>query len=215
MKVAIVDYEMGNLFSLQNALRAISHNSVLTRSRRDILNAEHVILPGVGSADPAMTRLSKYELADALIERSKRGGLTSGICLGMQLMATMSAESACQPVKCLNLIPASVNLIAGASSRAEGIRLPSIGWYKTDIFVQAGKSSNTWMDRFHRQRFYYIHSYHMSVSNQNHLFGSYDYSHLKITSVVGSGPNMAVQFHPEKSGATGLEFLSCLINRKA
>lgn len=215
MKVAVVDYEMGNLFSLQNALKAISHSSFLTRSRKEILNAEHVILPGVGSADPAMTRLRNYELIDALIERSKRGGLTSGICLGMQLMATASTESVCQSVQCLNLIPATVNLIAGARSKSEDIKLPSIGWYKTDINPPEGNEHNGWLGRFDGQRFYYIHSYHLSVSNQNDMYGSYNYAHQKIASVVGSGPNLAVQFHPEKSGATGLEFLSCLVSRKA
>ena len=213
MKVAIVDYGMGNIHSLQSALKKVEVESYLSNDRKKILAAQHVILPGVGSAQPAMRRLWQYGLTDTLMERSKRGLPTTGICLGMQLMATRSTESEGEAVNCLNLIPATVDLINIDLETEEKVRLPSIGWYETDFSGAHSDQEFKWLHEFQGARFYYVHSYCMRVLEETHLYGNYLFAESEIASVVGSGSAMAVQFHPEKSGEVGLNFLSHLINR--
>ena len=213
MKIAIVDYGMGNIRSLQNALKKIAVDSYLSNDRKKVLGADHVILPGVGSAEPAMKRLWQSGLTDALMERSIRGAPTTGICLGMQLMATHSTEGEGDAVNCLDLIPATVDLITKDIQQPGNTKLPSIGWYRTYFPSVAGGQSNEWLNRFQGARFYYIHSYKMRVFDEKDLYGNYLFAQSEIASVVGAGPNMAVQFHPEKSGEIGLTFLHHLINR--
>ena len=213
MKVAIVDYGMGNIRSLQNALKKIAVDSYLSNDRKKILSADHVILPGVGSAEPAMKRLWQYGLTDTLMERSMRGVPTTGICLGMQLMATRSTECEGEAVSCLDLIPATVDLITEDIEQSDNIKLPSIGWYRTYFPSVSGQKRNEWLSRFQGARFYYIHSYRVRVLEKKDLYGNYSFAQSEIASVVGAGSNMAVQFHPEKSGEIGLNFLSHLGNR--
>jgi glutamine amidotransferase len=213
LKVAIVDYGMGNIRSLQNALKRIAVDSFLSNDRKEILGADHVILPGVGSAGPAMKRLWQYGLTDALMERALRCFPTTGICLGMQLMATRSTESEGNAVNCLDLIPATVDLINIDQEIVEKVRLPSIGWYETDFSGAPSDQEWHWLRKFQGARFYYVHSYCMRVLKKKDLYGNYLFAQSEISSMVGSGSNMAVQFHPEKSGEVGLNFLSQLIHR--
>ena len=214
MKIAIVDYGMGNIRSLQNALKKIAVGSYLSNDRKKILAADHVILPGVGSAEPAMKRLWQYGLTDALMERSIRGVPITGICLGMQLMASRSTESEGEGVNCLDLIPATVDLIGADLAAGEKIKLPSIGWYATDFSNPPSDIGWHWLNKFQGARFYYVHSYCLGGLSGQTLYGTYSHANLTIPSVIGLGSNAAVQFHPEKSGAIGLKFLSNLISRK-
>ena len=214
MKIAIVDYGMGNIRSLQNALKKIAVDSYLSNDRKKILAADHVILPGVGSAEPAMKRLWQYGLTDALMERSICGAPITGICLGMQLMATSSTESQGGAVNCLDLIPATVDLISANLASGVKIRLPSVGWYETDFSEATSDIGWRWLHKFQGARFYYVHSYCVGNLSRHTLYGNYLHSDLKIAGVVGLGANAAVQFHPEKSGEVGLQFLSELLRRR-
>jgi glutamine amidotransferase len=214
LKVAIVDYGMGNIRSLQNALKKIAVDSYLSNERKKILAADHVILPGVGSAEPAMKRLWNYGLTDTLLERSKRGVPTTGICLGMQLMATHSSESEGEPVSCLNLIPGTVDRISANPEVGVKTRLPSIGWYETDFSEAPSDMEWHWMHKFQGARFYYVHSYCMGNLKRQTLCGTYSYAGSKIAGAVSLGSNAAVQFHPEKSGEIGLRFLGEMLHRQ-
>ncbi|MEL0137560.1 MAG: imidazole glycerol phosphate synthase subunit HisH, partial [Halieaceae bacterium] len=173
MKIAIVDYGMGNIRSLQNALKKIAVDSYLSKDRKKILAADHVILPGVGSAEPAMKRLWQFGLTDTLMERSLRGAPITGICLGMQLMATRSTESQGEAVNCLDLIPATVDLITQDIEQPGNTKLPSIGWYRTYFPSDLGPKNNEWLNQFQGARFYYIHSYKVRVSDKKYLYGKY------------------------------------------
>lgn len=214
MKIAIVDYGMGNIRSLQNALKKIAVDSYLSNDRKKILNADHVILPGVGSAEPAMKRLWQYGLTDTLMERSMRGVPITGICLGMQLMTTRSTESQGESVNCLDLIPATVDLISTKLEAEVKIKLPSIGWYETDFSEAPSNLDWRWLNKFQGARFYYVHSYCVGNLSRQTLYGHYSYAELKIAGVIGLGANAAVQFHPEKSGEIGLRFLGELLHRQ-
>jgi len=204
---------MGNIRSLQNALKKIDVDSYISNDRKKILGADHVILPGVGSAEPAMKRLIQYGLTDALLERSIIGVPTTGICLGMHLMATRSTESEGESVNCLDLIPATVDLISANLEAEVKIKLPSVGWYETDFSEAPSDMGWRWLHKFQGARFYYVHSYCVGNLGPQTLYGNYSYADLKIAGVIGLGSNAAVQFHPEKSGEIGLRFLGELLHR--
>jgi len=210
VRVGIVDYGMGNIFSLQNALQEIGVESTLLTEPKFVVDAPHVIIPGVGGAEVAMARLHSSGLGGALVERAKLKKPTTGICLGMQLFSSNSAETSGGEVPCLDLISGRVKNIKSFVTKQDA-RVPSVGWYETNFDLKSTPDNMRWIEEFQGSRFYYVHSYQFITSNQKHTVAHYEYYGSSITSMVASGYNVAVQFHPEKSGKIGLEFLSKLI----
>jgi imidazole glycerol-phosphate synthase subunit HisH len=178
--VVVVDYGAGNTRSVCAALTHLDRESVITSDPHAIRDAEHVILPGVGSARSAMAHLNETGAAKALRKRFRDGGTTLGICLGMQLAMEHSDEGG--GVDGLALLEGDVVLLR------EG-RIPRLGWSVVEPWGEA---------------FYFAHSYAVRSTRE---VASVD----GVTVAVRSGAFLGVQFHPEKSGAAGLEFLEqCL-----
>jgi glutamine amidotransferase len=185
--IAIIDYDAGNISSVQNALNRLGYDSIITRDKDEILNAEKVILPGVGEASSAMSHLKKYDL-DEFIKELKQPFL--GICLGMQLMCRHSEEG---HVNCLGIFDANVKLFPPEE------KVPHMGWndltvLKGDLFKNIKPLDDV----------YFVHSYYAELCNDTSAECDYI---LPFSAALQKDNFYATQFHPEKSADVGEQLL--------
>ena len=194
--IGIIDYDAGNLKSVQKALKYIGQDSVITRDRRELLGAEKVILPGVGAFGDAMANLKKYELDKVIRELVAMDKPFLGICLGLQLMFEASEES--PGVEGLGLLKGQILRIPDSP----GLKIPHIGWNSLTLFgdgrLFAGIGQNPYV--------YFVHSYYLKADDMDIVKATADYS-VNIHASVEKGNLFACQFHPEKSSETGLQIL--------
>lgn len=193
--IAIIDYGAGNLFSVQNALNYLGIDSKITSDKQEIINADRLILPGVGAFGDAMDKLSKSELVDTVKSEAVKKPFL-GICLGMQLLFEKSYEFG--EHEGLGLIKGSVKLM-----KPEGnLAVPQMGWnaleYNKECSLLNGIDEGQYV--------YFVHSYAADCSG-DYVYAYADYGG-KVPALVGNGDTVyGAQFHPEKSGETGLEIL--------
>lgn len=194
--IGIIDYDAGNLKSVQKALKYIGQDSVITRERRELLGAEKVILPGVGAFGDAMANLKKYELDKVIRELVAMDKPFLGICLGLQLMFEASEES--PGVEGLGLLKGQILRIPDSP----GLKIPHIGWNSLTLSgdgrLFAGIGQNPYV--------YFVHSYYLKADDMDIVKATADYS-VNIHASVEKGNLFACQFHPEKSSETGLQIL--------
>lgn len=194
--VAIVDYGAGNIKSVENAVRYLGHEAVLTRDPAVILSADHVILPGVGAFGDAMARLRRYGLEEVLKETVKRGIPFLGICLGLQLLFESSEESS--GAQGLGILKGHILRIPDG----EGRKVPQIGWndltYPNPGRLFAGLPEGSYV--------YFVHSYYLRAEDPAIVTARTRYG-VDIDASVESGNVFACQFHPEKSEAAGMKIL--------
>ena len=195
--IAIVDYGVGNLFSLQSSFAYIGHEARVTGDREEILSADRVILPGVGAFGDAADKLRATGLAEAVQEAARRGKPLLGICLGMQLLFDEGEEFGYH--KGLGLIPGRV--VSMRPAVPETLKLPQIGWNG----LQLKKPHPLLRDIRDGDQVYFVHSFHGTDCGDS-LLATTEYG-AEITAAVGRGSVMGCQFHPEKSGAVGLKIL--------
>ena len=194
----LIDYGVGNIFSITQAIEACGFNVKLSRDSKEIREATHVILPGVGAFAHAKEKLDAFELSEPLIDYASNGGYLLGICLGMQLLFSRSFEYGTH--EGLNVIQGDVDCI---KNRASTIRVPLIGWHP----LHGVKDSNLFND-IDEQNYCFVHSFEC-LPKDDQLLSSYVLiDNLKICSSVSQGNISGVQFHPEKSGVAGLKFLN-------
>jgi len=193
--IAIVDYRMGNLRSVEKGLAAAGvDGAVVTDDPRVLARARGIVLPGVGAFRDAAANLASSGLRDVLLERASAGVPLLGICLGMQLLATVGLEDG--EWEGLGLVP-------GQCRRIEGdVKVPHIGWNTVDyprpspLFASVPDGS----------AFYFVHSYQLVPDDPGAVIGTTSYGQ-PLTAAVRSGNVYGVQFHPEKSSACGLALL--------
>ena len=185
----IVDSGGSNIGSVLYALERLGKPATLSRDPEQIAAADHVILPGVGSAPSGMNKLQQIELVDCL-QNLKQPVL--GICLGMQLMFDHSEEG---DTNCLGIIPGAISHFP----QMENMSIPHMGW--NQIKTQKQSPLLTGLDE---SWFYFVHSYHASVSNNT--LASCDYG-IEFSAIVQQGNYFACQFHPEKSASAGARLL--------
>lgn len=194
--IAIIDYDAGNLRSVEKALLSLGESPVITRDRKTILEADKVILPGVGSFGDAMGRLDQYGLADVIRESVDQGTPFLGICLGLQLLFESSQES--PGVKGLGILSGKILKIPDCP----GLKIPHMGWNSLDIRPGAklfqGMEDGAYV--------YFVHSYYLKADDESLVAASTEYS-THIHASVERGNVYACQFHPEKSGRAGLAIL--------
>lgn len=197
MKIALIDYGMGNLKSIENALAAIGyHNVVVTADARQIEQSDFIILPGVGAFRDAMKNLKSRNLVDILNEQVKvRKKPVLGVCLGMQLLFESSAEGG--RIEGLGWIPGSVELM----ELPDQYRVPHVGW--NDLIISP--DCETFEGLTADKNFYFVHSYH-AVCDSEHVIASFDYGN-KMTAAVQYQNVIGMQYHPEKSQNNGLHIL--------
>lgn len=191
--IAIIDYGMGNLRSVQKALQIQGFEAVVTRDKNCIRSASHIILPGVGAIGDAMKSLDAAGLTDALLAEIKKGKPFLGICLGMQMLFDKSHENG--EYACLGLIPGEVVPFE------VDLWVPHIGWNSLEII-----KSTILGDPSENPTVYFVHSYHAQCKNSDDV-AAYTCYGYDFASAVEKENVFGVQFHPEKSGDTGLKIL--------
>lgn len=195
--IAIVDYGVGNLFSLQGSLTYLGLPSQITSKAEEIIKASHVILPGVGAFGDAARKLSALGLDAAVLEAAAKGKPLLGICLGMQLLFETGLEYGKH--KGLGLLPGVVAPME--KDLPIPLRLPHIGWNSLQIRKETPLASSQLEGEF----VYYVHSYYAKTDSEVILAES-EYG-VMVPGVVGVGNVYGCQFHPEKSGEVGLRIL--------
>ena len=194
--VAIIDYDAGNIKSVEKAVNYLGSEAVLSRDREEILSADHIILPGVGNFGDAMEKINGFGLGDVIREAVDAKKPFLGICLGLQLMFESSEES--PGVKGLSLLPGEIVRIPDK----EGLKIPNIGWNSLSFPVGgrlfAGLEEGAYV--------YFVHSYYLRAKEPSIVTAVTEYSTL-IHASVEKGNLFACQFHPEKSSKTGLKIL--------
>lgn len=191
--IAIIDYGMGNLRSVQKAFEHLGFEAVITDDAAVVAGADRVVLPGVGAFEEAMARLRETGLDAAFLEAAKAGKPVLGICLGMQMMFERSEE---------NGLHQGLGLFPGAITRLEGrgLKIPHMGWntLKTRDCPLFDAGENPCV--------YFVHSYCAAEVSDDYTAATCDYGQT-FTAAVCRGNVMATQFHPEKSGDAGLGML--------
>jgi imidazole glycerol-phosphate synthase subunit HisH len=201
--LVIVDYKVGNLGSLLNMLKRVGTNAKVTSDEKELLQAEKIILPGIGRFDYAMRKLEESGLIPALNEMViVKKTPTLGICVGAQLMTEFSEEGETpnQHCKGLGWFKASVKKFSFADQEAK-LSIPHMGWEHLDILKKQGVLKN--FDE-EEARFYFAHSYYLSATDSAQVAARVHYGH-DIDVVLEKENISAVQFHPEKSHKYGLQ----------
>lgn len=202
---AIINYGVGNLFSLESSFNAIGHEVKITSNPDDIRAAERIILPGVGAFGDAAEKLFSSGLADVLISEAQRGKPILGICLGMQLLFTKSYEFG--EFDGLNLIPGEVRPIHNVIPKS--LKIPQMGWNSLTFTNPSEIYSRTQKDSY----VYFVHSY-AAFCDERYITATTDYG-VPLTASVQNGNIFGVQYHPEKSGNVGLDILRSFCEVKA
>ena len=199
-KICILDYGIGNIFSLKNILKKNEINFTYSRKKKDILNATHLILPGVGSFDVAIKKLSESIPINFLNnEVLKKKKPILGICVGMQIMAKNGYENAL--TSGLGWIEGSVKIID-----SKKLPLPQVGW---NNLLHSRKKSDI-MVGIEKKDFYFLNSYYFDVMNKKNVIAYSSYG-IKFPSVIQKNNIVGVQFHPEKSQKAGLQLIKNFI----
>ncbi len=199
-KIAMIDYDAGNVKSVEKALEYLGQEVILTRNRDEILNADRVILPGVGSFGDAMRKLEEYKLIDVIQEVVEKQIPFLGICLGLQLLFESSEES--EGVKGLGILKGHIKKIPDK----DGLKVPHIGWNDLSFNQEAklfkGLQEGDYV--------YFVHSYYLEAEDSNIVAATTSYG-VKIDAAVETKSVFACQFHPEKSSDIGLKILKNFI----
>lgn len=205
MTIAIVKYGMGNLASVQKALKKLGYNSIITDDHAIIKKADLILLPGVGSFKKGMENLKKSNLIQLLNEEVvEKGKPFLGICLGMQLIATYGNEP--DRVKGLGWIDGEVVKI----ETPKKLRVPHLGW--NSLKIKEDKTG--FYSDFNNQDCYFIHSYHFKVSNPKEITFTVAYDNEMVAAVQRNNI-YAMQFHPEKSQKVGMNLLKKILEQYA
>jgi len=191
MAIAIIDYGAGNLRSVANAISKLGYEPKITSRQQDVLNAQAVILPGVGAAGDAMESLKRLDLTGPISQVIAENRPFFGVCLGLQILFTSTEEDSGHD--CLGIIPGRVKKLP------PGLKIPHMGWNQVKqcshhpIFDGIPDKAN----------FYFVHSYYGVPEDKSLVAGETEYG-IQMGSVIAKENLVATQFHPEKSGELGL-----------
>ena len=200
--IAVIDYGVGNLFSLLSSLNYVGLDTKLTNDVEEIKSAKGIILPGVGAFRDAVSNLEKYGLKDILIDEAKNGKPFLGICLGMQMLFEKSYEYG--EFEGLGLIKGTVEEIKKYIPENSDLKIPHMGWNSL-IINERFKDDKILKDVDNNEYVYYVHSYFAKTDIKNIV--AYSEYGTKIPGIVKNENVYGMQFHPEKSGDTGLKLL--------
>ncbi len=203
--IAIIDYGVGNLFSLKSSLNMIGAETIVTSDEKIIKNADKILLPGVGAFEDAAKKLRETGLGELVKEEARNGKPLLGICLGMQMLFEKSFEYG--EHEGLGLIEGEIRPISDVIP--SGLKIPHIGWNALDF-----KNKSELFKYIKDGDFvYFVHSYYAKTSDKN-VIATSEYG-ADLTAAVAKGNVFGCQFHPEKSGDVGLNILRAFCERKA
>ena len=211
--VAVIDYGMGNLHSVAKALEHASPTTkvLVTSDKKQIANADRVLLPGVGAIRDCIGEMQRLDLVDT-IQHAAANKPFLGICIGMQALMTHSSEN--NGVDCLDIIPGEVERFADdlhdpltLSGSENRLKIPHMGWNQVNQQVK----HPLWKNIPQNQRFYFVHSYFVIPQTPEPIAGSAQYGH-PVCVALAQDNIFATQFHPEKSADAGLQLFANFIN---
>ncbi len=194
--IAIIDYDAGNLKSVEKALQSLGEDVLVTRDRQELLSADKVILPGVGNFGDAMEKLEGFGLVNVIQDVIRQGKPFLGICLGLQLLFERSEEA--PGVKGLGILKGEILRIPDG----DGLKVPHIGWNSLKLQNQG----RLFVGLEEEPYVYFVHSYYLKAADTQIVKAVTEYG-VPIDASVEQGNVYACQFHPEKSSRTGLAIL--------
>ena len=198
MKVAVIDYEVGNLANVYNAWKRLGVSVDITRDPEVIRQADFIELPGVGAIRDAMANLKKFELIPVLEEQVKAGKFFMGVCLGMQALFEKDYEGG--EYDCLGFLPGDIVPFRTT------LKVPHMGWNELEFrgshWLQKGLPAHPYV--------YFVHSYHKSPADSPDVIATADYGQA-VPAICGRDNVLGFQFHPEKSGPVGARLLQNVI----
>ncbi len=208
--IAIIDYGMGNLYSVAKAVEHVSNtndNIVVTSDVNKINSCDKVIFPGQGAAKDCMSALQEYDLNTAIVNAAQQKPFL-GICMGMQVLMQMSEEN--NGVECLGVYPGKVRYFSKhirIGTKEDCYKVPHMGWNA----IQQEQNHPLWSGISQASYFYFVHSYFVDTEQDELIAGTTDYG-VNFTSVIARDNVFAMQCHPEKSAQAGLQLLKNFIH---
>ncbi|MCD5325316.1 MULTISPECIES: imidazole glycerol phosphate synthase subunit HisH [Pontibacillus] len=203
--IGIIDYGMGNLFSVSKALERLDVPYVLTDDPEQLAQCEGLILPGVGAFPDAMKSLEETGMKEFILSKVGNGKPLLGICLGMQLLFDESEEGGF--TEGLGLLPGSIVRFTGKDADGNRFKVPHMGWNHLDQH----QPKSPLLDSIEDGYVYFVHSYYAQAKQQEDIIASARYE-TEVPAVVGRANVFGAQFHPEKSGKTGMTILRNFCN---
>jgi len=198
--ITIIDYEMGNLRSVEKAFEKLGFDARVSNNPDDLLTTDKVVLPGVGAFKDCITNLRDGGFVEPLLQHVEAGKPLLGICVGMQMLFDESEEFGRH--KGLGLIPGKVTRFpAGMEERGERLKVPHMGWNT----IQIQRPAPFFKDTAEGSYFYFVHSYYCAADNPDDVAASCRYGDIVFTAAIWRDNLMATQFHPEKSQDVGLK----------
>ncbi|MCB1652276.1 MAG: imidazole glycerol phosphate synthase subunit HisH [Alphaproteobacteria bacterium] len=203
-KAAIINFGGGNLFSVAQACKTAEMEPIITQDPKNLDHADLLFLPGVGAFKNAMMFLQERGLDEAILKNVAKGKLLVGVCLGMQIMTTQSEEFG--QTKGLNLIPGQVRYFKGVLEA--GAKIPHTGWNSIVEARQGSSMENTVGDDF-----YFIHSLYAQTDDPAHTIARCTYHNVTFAAAIERDNIIGFQFHPERSGESGLALYKNIIRK--
>ncbi|MBM7699628.1 imidazole glycerol phosphate synthase subunit HisH [Kurthia huakuii] len=203
MKIGIIDYGMGNLFSVEQAVKRLGAEVLISADKEELLTADALILPGVGAFPDAMARLEETNLVSLFDDVVATKKPLLGICLGMQLLFEESIEKGDN--KGLGLFKGSIAEFSGEDAEGKTYRVPHMGWNNLQF-----KRYPTWLSKeaLDNDYVYFVHSFYATDVEELDLVAYADYGGEIVPGIVQKGSITGMQFHPEKSGSCGVTLLT-------
>lgn len=204
-RVGILDYGVGNLRSVRNALQHVGATSVISDDPDILRSCDRLVFPGVGAFAFGISALQARGLDRLIVEASEERKPVLGICLGMQLLFESSSEFGSHHG--LGIFPGHIGVFSDHGSDNKRLRLPNVGWLPVHPSRDAAEGAPYLMEGIPEfSRFYFVHSYH-ATADVSGLVATSEYAGLPFAAIVARGSVIGTQFHPEKSGPAGLQML--------
>ena len=209
-KIAVIDYQLSNMFSIKNALSILGFEVEITSDYSTILSCDGAILPGVGSFPEAIDNIKELNLDNAIKDFIASGKTFVGVCLGFQLLFDKSDEI--EDTFGLGILPGEVKSFSALNDR---IRVPHVGWnnVKKKQMLNINNNLNPLKKFNDEEYFYFIHSCYVKPMDNNDIYTSTQYGGIDFCSSILKENIFACQFHPEKSGKKGIRILSEIFNQ--
>lgn len=203
--VTILDYGLGNLFSITNAFKYLGARVQIASRNENLNNATRVVIPGVGAFSDGMHEMKRRGFVESLHHVMQKKRPILGICLGMQMLLSMSEEFG--EHEGLGIIPGKVVAIPGKTTDGKLLKIPHIGWARVFPRDQEGWSGPLTQSIRPGTSFYFVHSYVARPEDEDQLIGYCEYGGHQLTAIISRENVFGVQFHPEKSAGAGLRLL--------
>jgi imidazole glycerol-phosphate synthase subunit HisH len=208
--VVVVDYGLGNIKSVQRGLEKVGATVLITSKPEDIASADHLVLPGVGAFEDGMKGLNDTGVVPAINEFVQTGKSLLGICLGMQMLLDQSEENGLH--KGLGFIPGVVKAIPQQEDGTHVRKIPHVGWSSILYPDHCNWKTSILSGTHEGEYFYFVHSYMTVPHNSVNLLAQCEYENMRITAGIQRDNITGLQFHPEKSGESGLKILEKFVS---